>query len=196
MRTFVVTAPDPVVSWSEIEKHLKLDGNTAEQALIEAWVAAATAMIDGPGGWLGRAIGEQVLEARLDDFSGRIVLVSPPIISIDTIKYIDDAGAEQTVSSAIYELLGREVVLKPDASWPSPAARREAVRIRYSAGYHIDGSEQAPVIPAQLQTIKAAIMLMVGDLHRFRDTVTVGPANTVPMSTTVENLLYPLQVLI
>jgi uncharacterized phiE125 gp8 family phage protein len=195
MRIIVITPPEPVVSWEEIDQHLKLDGNTAEQALITGWIAAATGTIDGPTGWLGRAIGDQVLEARLDGFPcGRIVLPCPPQVSITSVKYLDDAGVEQTVGGADYELLGRELALVPNAAWPSPASRREAVRIRYRAGYIVGGTEEAPLVPAQLQTIKAAIMLMVGDLYRFRDSVAVGTTTAVPMSTTVQNLLAPLQV--
>ena len=56
MRVFVVTPPEPVVSIDEAKDHLRVDGD-GEDALIEGLVAAATGHIDGPNGWLGRAIG-------------------------------------------------------------------------------------------------------------------------------------------
>lgn len=42
--------------------------------------------------------------------------------------------------------------------------------------------------------IRAAILLMVGDLYRNRDTTAVGTISKIDMSTTVENLLAPFRV--
>jgi len=194
MRTFVVTPPAPIVTWAEADAHLKLSGDTTDQALILSYIAAATATIDGPTGWLGRAIGPQTLEARLDSFGcGSIVLPYPPHIDIVSVKYIDADGTEQTVAADKYELLGASLVPAYDETWPDPRAQREAVRVRYRAGFVADATAD-PLVAAVPAPITAAILLMVGDLYRFRATAGMGNMSAVPMSTTVENLLGPLRV--
>ena len=61
---------------------------------------------------------------------------------------------------------------------------REAVRLRYTAGYE--------ALPAP---IKAALLLMCGDLYENRETAVIGvSASKVPMAMAVENLLGPYRV--
>jgi uncharacterized phiE125 gp8 family phage protein len=186
MRVFVATPPTPVVTWEEADAHLKLDGDTDQQAEVEAMIAAATGHIDGPMGWLGRAIGVQTLEARVDhlDDCAR-ALPYPPVIETVEIKYLDPAGTLQTLAADQYELIGNSLVTAWQGTWPATLARSEAVRVRYRAGYEI--------IPPP---IRAAILLMLGDLYRNRDTVAAGTvtASAVPMSTTVTALLAPYRV--
>jgi uncharacterized phiE125 gp8 family phage protein len=184
MRVVVVTPPAPVVSWQEADHHLRLYGDEDQKTYVEALIAAATAHIDGPEGWLGRCIGVQTLEARLDNFDcGSIRLPYPPVIDVVSVGYVDAAGVVQTVDPAGYELAGALVPVF-DAAWPTPRLQREAVRIRYRAGYE---TTPAP--------IKAAILLMVQDLFSNRGSVVASSnATAVPMSTTVEALLQPYRV--
>lgn len=191
MRVVVVTPPaDPVVTLEKAKQHLRIDGND-DDALITGMVAAVTNHIDGPQGWLGRSLGVQTLELRLDHFSYPacrcdIRLPYAPVIEVLSVKYIGSAGGEQTVDPAAYELLGDEIALAFGQTWPTTRVQREAIRIRYRAGY-----EELP--PA----ITAAILLMVGDLYANREGVITGPsaaAIAVPMSTTVEALLTPFRV--
>ena len=65
MRLAVVTPPEPVVTLADAKQHLKVS-HSAEDALIEGMVAAATQMIDGPESWLGRVLGVQTLDAFVD----------------------------------------------------------------------------------------------------------------------------------
>lgn len=186
MRTIVITPPAPVVTWEEADKHLELAGDTDEKTHVESLIAAATGHIDGPDGWLGRALGVQTLEARFDWFDHcGFVLPCRPIASITSVKYLDADGAEQTLAANQYELMGNELVPAMNVTWPATASRREAVRVRYVAGY--------VTLPAP---IRAAILLMVGDLFENRETAQTGSAqaSAIPMSTTVENLLGPFQV--
>ncbi len=184
MRVFVITPPDPL-DLDEVKAHLRVEGDD-EDTLIEAYVAAATSHIDGPDGWLGRAIGVQILEARCDTLTcgDCIRLPFPPVIELVSVSYLDATNVEQMADLEDFEVMGRDLVAS-DSNWPwvGGSTRREAVRIRYRAGYE--------AIPAP---IKAAILLMVGDLYRNRETVSAGAMTHVPMSTTVENLLAPFRV--
>lgn len=190
MRVFVVEPPAPVVTWEEADQHLKLDGDMSQQTQVKAMIAAATSHIDGPDGWLGRAIGVQTLEARFDLLScGSVVLPYPPVIDLVDVKYLDAQNVERPADLEDFEVLGREVVsVASDFPWLGGSMRREAGRIRYRAGYEV-------IPPA----IRAAILLMVGDLYANRESTVSGTsagAIAVPMSTSVEQLLAPFRVFI
>lgn len=186
MRVFVVTPPLPVVNLEEAKRHLRVEGED-EDGLIQAYVAAATGHIDGPDGWLGRAIGEQMLEVRFDAACGGTVrLPFPPFVELVSVSYLDSDGIEQMADLGDLEAFGSDLApARGGWPWASGSARREGVRVRYRAGY--------TVVPGP---IRAAILLMVGDLYRNRETVAATSMTAVPMSTTVENLLAPFRVYI
>lgn len=198
MRALVVIPPDPVVTWAEAKEHLRLDGD-GERVFVEAMIAAATAHIDGPAGWLGRAIGLQTIEVRLPAFGvTSIALPYPPAVDIVSVEYVDGNGEAAILDDEDYELSGP--LLRPawPKSWPTAQWRGcegEAVRIQYRAGYAVnpDAETIVPNIPAP---IKAAILLMVGDLYRFRTSASDMniTATSIPMSLNVEALLNPYRV--
>lgn len=189
MRVAVIDPPTTVVTWEEADLHLRLDGDEEQRPMVERLIAAATAHIDGPEGWLGRAIGQQVLEVYLPSFGcAGITLPCPPVISVSSILYVGSDGSLVTMESEEYELRGRAVHPAWPNAWPGAAWRGdagEAVRIRYQAGY-----EQAP------EPIRHAILMMVADMYRFRGTASdmnMTPT-AIPVSTTVEALLQPYRV--
>lgn len=186
MRVFVVTPPAPVVTLEEAKRHLRVDGDD-EDALVQAYIDAATGHIDGPDGWLGRAIGKQILEARFGSGCGASVrLPFPPFIELVSVSYHDADGVEQMADLGDLEAMGSDLMpVRGGWPWSAGTLRREGVRVRYRAGYEI-----APA------PIRAAILLMVGDLYRNRETVAATAMTAVPMSTTVENLLGPYRVYI
>lgn len=198
MRVVVVTPPAPVVTWEEADQHLRLEGDVEQKPMVERLIAAATAHIDGPQGWLGRALGLQTLETFLPAFGvTSICLPYPPAVDIVSVDYVDGDGDMVAMAAADYELRGP--MLRPawPKSWPSAQWRGsdgETVRIRYRAGYAVD-PDADPIVSNVPEPIKAAILLMVGDLWHARATVATGAAMaTVPMSTTVEQLLQPFRV--
>lgn len=187
MRVVVVVPPaDPVITTGQAKDHVETQHDD-DDALIDAYIAAVTANLDGPEGWLGRALGVQTLELRIDSFGcAPIVLPCPPHIDIVSVKYVDTDGVEQTLAGDQYELLGSEFDLTWGNRWPSCRRQREAVRIRYRAGY-------ATLNPS----IHAAMLLMIGDLYANRETAIAdyrGFVGEIPMSVTVTNLLTPLRV--
>jgi uncharacterized phiE125 gp8 family phage protein len=186
MRVGVIVPPAAaVVTVDQVKDHLNIDHGD-DDALLQTYLSAAVAQLDGPSGWLGRALGVQTIEIRLDAFdAGPILLPCPPIIDVLSVQYLDGAGAVQTMPAGDYELLGAELDRAYGKSWPAARSHREAVRVRYRAGY------EGPIDPR----IHAAILLMVGDLYANRETIVTGTiATALPMSMTVENLLTPLRV--
>jgi uncharacterized phiE125 gp8 family phage protein len=186
MRTIVITPPEPFVELDTAKAHLRVTDDT-EDTLIAAYIAAACGHIDGPAGWLNRAIGQQTLEMRGSFFTGcDWALPFPPVTSVISVKYLDSDGAEQTLDPDQYDVRGNVVARAYGTSWPSSRSTAETVRVRYEAGYEV-------IPPA----IIAATLLMVGDLYNFRETAVGGQgaaAVAVPMSTAVEALLAPFRV--
>lgn len=83
MRVVVVTSPVPFITADQAKRHLRVEGDD-ENEYIEGLIAVATAWIDGPDGWLGRALGSQVLEAVLPSrvWAGERRLPLPPLVEI------------------------------------------------------------------------------------------------------------------
>lgn len=189
MRRVIVTVPPQrFVSVEQAKQHLRVDGDD-DDLLIGALIDAATAHIDGPDGWLGRAIGVQTLEAGLDGFIyDRIHLPYPPALSVDGIVYDDIEGIERVLDPATYEFRGGVIGSAWGKSWPATRSCRgssRSVRITYQAGYE---TVPAPII--------VSILMMVGDLYRFRTTAsdTSMATSAIPMSVGVDTLLQPFRV--
>ncbi|KPH66897.1 head-tail connector protein [Novosphingobium sp. ST904] len=183
MRVVVVTPPAPVVTLDEAKSHLRVRHND-EDALIEAYVTAATAHIDGPAGWLGRSIGEQVLEARFslifEGNANEIRLPFGPVVELVGVRYRDYDETEQDADLADFELAG-DTLRRPGrpSLWEGGSLRDEAATVQYRTGY------AEPPAP-----IRAAILMMVGDLYANRETVAIGAsAAAIPMSTAPARLL-------
>lgn len=187
MPLILVTAPaaEPI-TLTEAKAHLRVTG-TDEDTLIAALIAAARQNLDGRDGWLGRSLMPQTWELRLYAFPASITIPLPPLQSVDSIKYIDLDGDEQTLDPALYQVVAGEparIVPAYGQTWPSTRCQPEAVRVRFTAGYADAASVPAP--------IKAAILLNVGTLYRDRETVNIG--NIVAELPTVSLLLSPFRV--
>lgn len=165
-RVFVVEPPEPIVTPADMP-----GDHAADDATVAAYIAAATAEIDGPAGWLRRAIGPQTLELRINDFGwGRIKLPFPEIIEIVSLKYLDDDEAEQTVSPVDYALAGQLFYSKPSFATPSVGPDYEGVRLRYRAGYDgaLNGSPAGTTGPVP-EPIKQWVILRVSQLIAAAD---------------------------
>lgn len=179
MSVLVVTPPEPLVSITDAKTHLREPEGADE--LIKSYIAAASAWIDGPNGWLGRSIGQQTLEFRGHVFSACDRLPYGPVQSIETVQYVDPVGVEQTLGPDTYILAGGRILPAHGASWPSVRGDAEGVRIRYVAG--------EDVVPPQ---VRQAVLLLVGQWFRNRMAVNVGNiVNELPFG--VEALLSPLR---
>ncbi|MFZ3483906.1 head-tail connector protein [Sphingomonas sp. 3-13AW] len=187
MRVVVITPPVPVVTAEEARRHLRLDDDEQDM-LIEGYIAAATAHIDGPDGWLGRAIGEQTLVAHGDLFrEDPVRLPYPPVVSIEKAEYQDAQGAWQTLDGDAYELRGDQLGSSWGTRWPTTRAYRgaaETVRVTYRAGY-------ATVPPP----VRVAILMMVADMYRNPgEAGGAATAQKAAISTPVAKLLAPFRV--
>lgn len=171
----LITGPtEPPVSLAEAKAHLRVDF-TDDDTLISALVDAATAHIDGHTGILARALVTQTWRQDFCDWPGDRVLRLPlaPVASVESVKYFDAANVETTVSeSGNYALLedARGPYIKFTSDFAAPALydeRDDRIRVTFVAGYG-DPSD----VPA---AIRAAVLLIVGDLYKNRDAGETAP---------------------
>lgn len=88
-----------------------------------------------------------------------IVLPFPPFASVESIKYIDEDGVEQTLSTSLYDAhTWREpgvIVPHWNEVWPSHRGVPDAIRVNYTAGYAYGSpsgeADQQSVLPASLK---------------------------------------------
>lgn len=184
--TIRTVAPvDLLLTLGEAKAHCRVD-HSEDDILLTSLISAVTAHLDGHTGVLGRAL---VTQTWRSDYAGFEDLRLPlwPVASVTSVTYIDTADASQTIASGNYELgrdaMGAFIAAAPGFSWPQTAMRVSPVSVTAVYG------TAAVDVPSD---IKAAALLMVGDLYRNRETVAVGGvANAIPMSATVDALLAP-----
>jgi uncharacterized phiE125 gp8 family phage protein len=186
----LTTAPavEPVTT-SEAKSHLRVD-YADDDTLIGTLITAARQMVEAI---TRRALITQTWDLWLDAFPGEahIEIPLPPLQSITSITYYDDADIATTFSSTNYYVdTKREpgrIVLRDTASWPSATLRgANGAAIRFIAGYGL-----AVAVPQQL---KQATLLMVGHLYEHREAVSdERQLETLPLG--FEYLLWPYRVL-
>ncbi len=193
----LVLATAPTVSpltLEDLRAHLRLVDDDSEDASIEAYRDAVVGHLDGPTGILGRCLVNQTWDYYLPAFPAttRLALPLAPLVSVTSVKYIDANAAEQTLASSNYRVLTgsrAEIEFIDTFSAPTLDTRARAVTVRFVAGY---GAAAANVPSA----IRAALKLMVGDLHAQRETFVLGDAAyRVQTSVTVDALLRPYMVM-
>lgn len=180
-------------STAEVKSHLNVTFGD-DDTLIGAIRDTVQQYLDGFTGYLGRCLLTQTWRQDLACFPGddRLRLPFRPVSAVSGITYYDSNNTTQTLATTVYagpftDELGAYVILKFGQSWPVTYSREDAVSVTFAAGY-----ATAAVVPAP---IRAAALLMCGDLYAHRETVVIGvTAEKIPMSPTVEALLAPFRV--
>lgn len=175
MLTRVAAPAATPVSLDEARAHCRADA--ADDTLLQVYLDAAVAHVDGAEGVLGRCLVTQTWDYALECFPDEIVVPLPTLASVTSVKYYDVDGVEQTISSSNYIVSGQRIVPVEDYDWPDVQAERpNPITVRFVAGYGL-----AVAVPA---AIKAAILLLVGDMYAYREST---PADLMP----VRRLLAP-----
>ena len=174
-----ITPPEfEPLSLTEAKKHLRVDVND-DDALIWEYLKAARRELENKN---SLAFMTQTWELLLDDFpcDGESIIIADkrPLQSVTSIKYIDIAGVEQTLSSAKYTVhksgIEGEIALAYNEVWPSVRCQRNAVTVRFVAGYSSDAED----IPDHC---KQALRLVLGHYYENREDTIVGTAmNHIP----------------
>lgn len=172
------------LSLAEVKEYLRIT-DTDEDASIRILIKAARKHIEGPYGFLGRALVTQTWELVLDEFpANEIKIPLPPLQSITSIKYDDGDGNETTLADTEYTVDNVSepgwVVPVSSGSWPTTFEGINAVRIRFVAGY--ESAANSPVdSPAEYSAnvpddIRSAMLLLIGSMYEHREEIQVGSA--------------------
>jgi uncharacterized phiE125 gp8 family phage protein len=176
LRQLAAPSGEPV-QLAEARAHLRVD-NTAEDALIAGFITAARMAVEAD---TGRCLLPQDWELRMPCFGtwhseahgvtpGEVRLPHAPIIAVQAVATAGANGVETVLATTAWQAsipsgpAASRAILRPAAGqcWPTPEPGvLDAVRIRYRAGY-----ASVSAVPAPL---RAAILLMVGDLFANRE---------------------------
>ena len=183
MTTRLISQTHFPVDVAEAKLRLRIDG-TAEDDDLELMIKAATQLATT---MTRRSIASDTWQLKLDAFPDEIRLDYPPIVAVQSITYIDEAGATQTLASNKYiadvsSEPGR-IVPAFGATWPATRNTINAVTVNYTAGY---GGHLCPA------AIKQFILLQVGHMYRTREAASDKPMQVVPFS---EHLLDQYRML-
>lgn len=143
MDLILKTAPNDelTLSLETAKAFLNVDYSDSD-SLIRAFIASGRQSVENEGNF---AIGEQTWLIYLDQFppSGVIELPKPPVKSVTSIQYIDEAGTQQTWASNKYQFVrgGQErarVCPAYGQQYPNTQpGRMQAVCIEMVCGYKI-----------------------------------------------------------
>lgn len=125
---------------------------------------------------------------NFDRFPAEIFIPQVPVVSVDSVKYFDNDGDQQTLSSDNYQvdLNGEPGRIMPGFGFTWPAARTQynSIEVLFDAGY-----ADAASVP---DDIVEAISIMVTDMYMHR---TDHIDKKFVRMDTVEALLAPLRLL-
>lgn len=173
-----VTAPAvKPISVAEIKEHATIDDSDRD-TVLDLYIDAAIAHVDALG-VLGKAMITQTWDQAQARPSGPVRLAIPPAQSLVEVRYYDPADAEQTATLSHFRLIkGGDVAIVepvPGKSWPTTAARPDAVTIRYVAGYGGAASD----VPA---SVRVALLQLAAMMYDEGKPVVIGaPINALPI---------------
>jgi uncharacterized phiE125 gp8 family phage protein len=82
---------------------------------------------------------------------GQLALPKPPLISVDSVKYLDAAGVLQTLAPSAYDVHAEElmgsIVPVYGTTWPDTRSHLGAVQVDFTAGY-----ASAAAVPQSIKT--------------------------------------------
>lgn len=135
MALVLITPPaEEPVSLAEVKIDLKVDHDD-EDARISLMIAAVRQQLETV---TRRAIITQTWDLHLDRWPGAIRIPMPPIQTIDSVKYLDTDGVQQTLATDQYKVLMGEpayVVPAYQVIWPNLRDENDAVVVRFTTGY-------------------------------------------------------------
>lgn len=170
-------ATEPITT-AEAKIHLGIaSAVTGWDTLIAALITAARKYVED---FTNRSLITTVWKLKLDSLpydQPSLQLPRSPLITVDSLKYYDNDGTEQTWDAANYIVsIDREparVSLAYSIVWPSARYRADAITVNFTAGYGSAGS-----VP---QVFKQAILLIIGHWFEHRSEVEGGNLREIPL---------------
>jgi len=157
----------PAVTLAQARAQVRSDC-ADEDALLQALIDVAT---DAAADRLQRALVPTRYRLTVDSFPAALELLMPPVLSVESVKYTDPAGLQQTLDPQDYivDRVSEPGYLVPAVgrAWPATQDRVNAVEVEYTAGYP-DSAIPTP--------IRQWILLAIGDMYANRERSADKPA--------------------
>lgn len=187
----ITDATTEPLTLEQARRHLRIDDdNTAEDSDISDMIVTARRQAEHE---TGRALTSQVWERVLDEFpEAEIELGKASVINVVSIKYIDTAGIEQTLSSALYVLDADTdpgyVLPAAGVDWPQTYPdTTNAVRVRFTTGYLADSDKDRAMLRSWMR-------LQIGAMYAQRESLALGSTAAELPNRFVDRLLDAYRV--
>lgn len=173
----ISTGTDPVTV-EEAKAHLAID--TADFDLVLTKMVKAA--IEAVEQHAGLTLSDTEYELQLDCWPSKdpICLPASPVSEVNSVKYLDEDGAEQTVSADDWSWHptddGAEVFFVSGFSAPSLYDRKRSLRVRFNAGYAASADPRLE-LPEKAEM---AILFLVGTWFANRENVQTEQQYEVP----------------
>ena len=166
---------------AEAKKHCNIDFSE-DDTYIDTLIKAARIHCEM---YLRRALVNTTFDLTLDCFPCVIQPPRSPLVSVTSITYLDTNGTSTVLATSEYSVdTKREpgrIYPAYGKAWPSVQSIENAITVRFVAGY----GATAASVP---QTIRHAMLLLVGHWYENRESVVVGTI-TAELPFAVEALL-------
>jgi len=171
----IIAIPNAYVAETFIGTERVFNGGNEDIKIFNLMKAA----VDVCEKWEAKAYAQRTLVQKWNAFPVAIRPARSPLVSVTSIGYIDTAGDDQTLSSALYRVSDavEPAIIVPEFGqvWPFTQMTTAAVTLTYVAGYATRAE-----IP---ERAKQAVMMLVGHWFENRETVVVGTtASEVPLA--------------
>jgi uncharacterized phiE125 gp8 family phage protein len=157
----ITAQTDWAVELPEVKEHCRVD-HTNDDAYLQELIYSVQDQLKLE---YDIYLNEETYDLILDEFPTQIEIWAWPISSITSVKYTDDDGNSQTVSSDTYatDLYSKPARIKPldSNSWPDPRNAIGSVQVRFVTGF-----TSPAVIPGD---IKSAIYMIIKDRYDNRE---------------------------
>lgn len=154
-----------ILSVADLKREVRRT-DASEDTKFQDAIEEAYYRLDGPLGWLNRSILAQQWVGVVDLFDDKIEIPLPPTKQVDQIRYRDENGTWQVLSTdvygeSLYGLVGF-IYRKKDQTWPDIHTDPGSVEITFTAGY-----EDGATVLANMRGIRKALKLLAG--HYFHN---------------------------
>lgn len=173
-------AHSPITA-ADLKAHLNIDASD-DDTIMEGFINAAVKRWESD---TNSPVMQSVWEVVYNHWpADGFVLPLGPMVSIDSIKYLDADGAEQTQTASTYTLMKQgmapRVMLNMGQSAPVIANRENAVTLTVTAGYAVDNSaDELAKIPAD---IVVALKILAAHFYENRNMLSAMQMYEVPAS--------------
>lgn len=195
-----IAAPtDDLFTVDELKSMLRITSDSNDM-LLASYRDAAVEYVEGVCGcsimkqqWqLGLAefpYWEERITRGRDSYLPRpILLPRGPLISLESIDFVDSNGASQKYTDGVVDDLSKPPAIYPPYGLVFPIARYDAnsVKVKYTTGMGWNGTEATP--DKVMETIKMAVRFLVA--HFFEN------AEPVPIDVSVVKLPYSFEAML